>query len=281
MSRLLAFLVSLLICSAAQAAIVEDITRIPVAVTTAKGVHRQEITVTIFRDTAAIRRAPLIVYQHGRSATPKGRQELRRSAPVIARDLVRRGFVVIAPTRIGYGETGGPDLEGVGSCSNEDFPRVFDIAQQQALATLSFAKSLPYADATTVIAMGVSFGGASSLALAAQGDRAIKAVVNLGGGMGGDADKHPHAPCQPERLERTFASYGPAIKVPTLWLYAPNDGFWGPTHPKEWFAAFTANKGKGRFVWTPPMPGNGHTYLLNSGLWFAEFDRFISQVLQR
>lgn len=277
MTRWTLFAALLLGATTAQAGIVEETVRVPIAVTTPQGRVEQPVLVTIYRDTER-GPAPFILYQHGRAGDPKRRAEMKQALPFAGPDLARRGFVVIAPTRIGYGATGGPDVERPGSCKDEDYPGMFNRAMQQGMALLKYAQALPFVDANRGLAMGVSFGGATSLATAQQRHPAIKGVVNLGGGMGGDPDKHPEKPCQVEKLHATLASYGRGTSAPGLWVYAPNDRFWGPAYPRQWYEAYQASGGKARFVQTQPLSGNGHTYLPDRAKWLGAFDHFTNEI---
>ena len=74
--------------------------------------------------------------------------------------------------------------------------------------------------------------------------RGVKAAVNFAGGAGGDPEKRTGAPCQPERIGATFGAYGARGGVPTLWLYAPNDRYWGAAYPKQWFAKLLPEAGE-------------------------------------
>jgi hypothetical protein len=58
--------------------------------------------------------APYLVLNHGRPANGNlaGMQRQRYSDN--SRYFVSLGFVVLVPTRVGYGESGGPDVEDSG-----------------------------------------------------------------------------------------------------------------------------------------------------------------------
>lgn len=85
----------------------EEIARIQATV---KDMHGREATkpvpITIYRP-AGDGPFPLVVFNHGRSVAEKRAQQRRSRPEAIARYLAAKGFVVMAPTRIGYGETYG------------------------------------------------------------------------------------------------------------------------------------------------------------------------------
>lgn len=97
----------------AAAALVEDVAKVPVEFTdAAQRTHQHVITVTVFRDDTRPK-SPFLILNHGRSPTAAGRVKLGRVRyDGNATWFVERGFAVFLPTRVGYGVTGGPDLEG-------------------------------------------------------------------------------------------------------------------------------------------------------------------------
>ena len=99
--------------------------------------------------------------------------------------------------------------------------------------------------------------------------------------MGVNPTTSPGKSCQPEQLTTIYGQYGKTTRVPTLWLYAENDLFWGPDVPKQWFEAFKTGGSDATFVETPPVPGqmNGHT-LINTGgpLWKPKVEAFLQKL---
>ena len=84
-------------------------------------------------------------------------------------------------------------------------------------------------------------------------------------------------------LEALYADYGRTASVPTLWLYSENDAFWGKDIPHAWFAAFTAQGGKGRFVQLPAVhnagAGGGHAAFTRiQSEWQVHVDRFLNDI---
>jgi len=265
--------------SAAAAAIVEEVTTLAVDIDVAgKPRLKQPITVTIFRDDARAK-APFLVLNHGRAGRADEREKLGRARyPGNAKYFVERGFVVFIPTRIGYGVTGGPDLEDSGRCDARDFPPAFAAAGQQVLAVVRHAKSRPYIDAGHGVLVGQSFGGATALAVAAGNEPGVMAAINFSGGSGGRPKAHPGAPCSDDRLAATLASYAKA-KVPTLWLYSQNDQYWGARLPKLWFDGFVRNGGRGRFVALPPSGEDGHSsFSRNAAAWKPAVEVFLREI---
>ncbi|PWT91197.1 MAG: dienelactone hydrolase [Proteobacteria bacterium] len=261
----------------AGAAIVEETIDLPVVVTTGRGdVVQRHIMVMIVRDEA-VSRAPFLLLNHGRAGDSAGRQSF---TPTIyhanARYFVSRGFAVFVPVRIGYGASGGPDIENGGACEAKHFPPAYEAAAEQGLAVIAFAKKQKYVDPARGIVVGQSFGGATAIALASKSVPGVLAAVNFAGGGGGDPDNRPEHPCGADRMAQLFGSYGATSHIPTLWLYSANDRYWGPTWPRTWHRAFLAHGGSGRLVELPPYKSDGHrSFTGNPDAWKPEFEAFL------
>lgn len=261
----------------ARAAVVEEVVAVPVKVRNANGREvAHPIQVTVFRDTER-ERAPFLLILHGRPTSAAEMASVRRYRySENARYFVSLGFIVLVPTRIGYGDTGGPDVEDSGNCDARNYAPAYAAAAQESLAVLQASEQFPGMDASRGLVVGQSFGGATAIALAASHWPAIQGVVNFAGGGGGNPETRPASPCSPHRLKALFESYGQTAQVNTLWLYSENDKFWGPDLPKTWFAAFQAQGGRGSFVALPPHKDNGHgIFTGNPSAWKPAVAAFI------
>jgi len=257
--------------------ILESVVDVPVSVSNAFGLRvEQHIKVTIFRD-AAQGKGPYLVLQHGRPPNAQDMAKVPRYRyEQASRHFASMGFVVMVPTRVGYGESGGPDVEDSGRCDARTYEPVYAAAADQTLAVLQAARQWPFVDSSRGLVVGQSFGGATAIALAAREVPGLRGTVNFAGGGGGNPETHPDNPCSPARLKALFAGYGKAARVPTLWLYSENDRFWGPDLPKAWFATFKAQGGEGSFVSLPPYLDNGHgIFTGNQAAWQPAFEAFV------
>ena len=221
----------------------------------------QKIMVTVFHDSDATKPYPLVVLDHGRAVSAQDRAALGRAKYSVASSwLTQLGFMVAVPTRIGYGVTGGPDVEYTGECSNKYYPPGYAAAAAQTLQALEFARTLPGADKARAVVMGQSFGGATAIAVAAMNPPGVQLAINFAGGGGGDPKGRPQNPCGQSPLKSLFAGYGKTARIPTLWIYTENDMFFGPKLPKAWFDAFKAEGGTGEYALYPPVGENGHGF---------------------
>ena len=197
---------------------------------------------------------------HGRAAEPQVWAELGRvQLPAAADFLLRRGFIVAVPTRIGYGVTGGEDLENSGACDNKNYPPAFAAAAQQTVAVIDAMRQRPDTAKDQTVVVGQSFGGAAAVAVEALNPPGVQATINFAGGGGGNPRASPQRPCAPHLLEKMFKHFGRTARVPSLWIYTENDKTFGPQYPRDWFAAYVAAGGKAQWVQFAPHGADGHS----------------------
>jgi dienelactone hydrolase len=279
-ARPVAFAALWLASAGSSATVVETVLDVPVKVTAASGrVVEQAIKVTVFHESTRFA-SPYLILNHGRPFEDAKRGEMRRIAfPDISRYFVERGFTVIVPTRIGYGYSGGPDVEASGSCAKRDYLPAYAAAADQSVAALEYAGRLPSVDRRRGIVVGQSFGGTTAITLAGRGLPGLAGAINFAGGGGGNPVMHPEHPCSPEQLAELFRSYGRTARVPTLWLYSENDRYFGSRLPHAWFDGFVAAGGSGRFVELPPYKDNGHfSFEGNPQAWKPAVERFLHEL---
>lgn len=272
--------VAALAAGAANARVVEEELDLPVRVSDAYGkAIAQTIKVTLFRDDAAAGPRPAIVINHGRAPDPAARAALGRSRYAeISRWFVGLGFIVALPTRIGYGLTGGDDVEGpVGACTSRRFGPGFTAAADETIAVIDHLRARPDVASERIVTLGQSYGGATTVAVAARNPAGVVAAINFAGGSGGDPANRAGNPCSPHEMERIYVEYGGRAKVPMLWVYTENDRYWGASYPKAWSQAYQRSGGNVRFVVMPPAGDDGHALFSRfPGLWqpvVAEFLR--------
>jgi dienelactone hydrolase len=282
---------TLLLCSAvllqlspslsAEAKLREEQIDVPVKVADAYGkAIEQSIKVTVFSDDANRTPAPVMVLNHGRAAEAAQRAALGRARySAAARFFVSQGFIVAVPTRIGYGVTGGEDVEDSGSCKAKRYEPGYAAAFAQTRTVLETVRSRPDADRARAVILGQSYGGTTSITAAAQNLEGVVATINFSGGGGGNPKTHPEQPCGPQRIEQLFGQYGKTARIPTLWIYTENDRYFGPEYPREWFKAFKEAGGTGEFVQFPPHGEDGHSLFTRfPEVWQPRVREFLSQV---
>ena len=276
-------LILFLFCNSSFARIIEEIIEVPVSVSNTNFTNNpkfeQKITVTIWRDDA-IKKAPYLLFSHGRAGTDQERGKFGRSSEKRNSEyFVSKGFTVILPTRIGYGVSGGPDADYSGACGNKNYLEARKAGIDQSKQVLNHVFDFSYIDRTKGIVVGQSVGGFTTIGLSAENIPGLKGAINFAGGDGGDPIKSAEKPCGDYLIKDTFAKYGASNKVPTLWLYSVNDKFWGEQLPKDWFAAFQKAGGKGQFISLPAYKEDGHSIFRGDlNAWKNDFEKFIKEI---
>ena len=252
--------------------IIEEQIRVPVKVVDRHArdfLH--EIVVTLSYDDEAPKPYPLLVLNHGRAVQATDRYAMGRARyTAMSRWFTEFGFLVAVPTRMGYGVTGGTDVEESGSCSRKNYPPVFQAAAAQTVAVLETLRQRKDVAKNRAVVVGQSFGGTTAIAVAALNIPGVQAAINFAGGGGGRPDTHPQDPCSPHELRRLFASYGKTARIPTLWLYSENDRYFGPKLPIEWFTAFKESGGVGELLMFPPHGDDGHPLFTRAPDWWQK-----------
>ena len=272
-------LFSLLFLTHARAAIIEEVVKLPVTVHTLSGqTVTRDVVVTILRDDTRAK-SPFLILNHGRPGQETERRAMGRLAYRKQSEwFVAQGFAVFVPTRIGYGVTGGEDAESTGSCFMKNYPAGIEVAVEQIKSVARDAQTTPFITPGRGIIIGQSVGGISTIAASARAVPGVRAAINFAGGHGSDPIRTPENPCRADLLTDAFANYGRTSKIPTLWLYSPNDRHWGPDLPKTWFARFKANGGNGQFISLPPFGDDGHrSFIGNSKAWTTPVLQFLRQ----
>ncbi len=258
----------------------EEIVRIDVTV---KDLYNKQETkpvpITIYRPKGD-GPFPLVVFNHGRAVTDKRAAQGRSRPEHLARYFVEKGFVVFAPTRIGYWETyGGFDPEDSGNCSNMRVEPMSTVASDQVIASVEYARTLPYIDASRWIVAGQSVGGLTTVATVGRNPKGLIGGINFAGGTGGNPDRTPGNPCGVAQIASYWGTIAKSSTVSMLWLYWQNDKFGGEKHPKNWHEKWLDNGGRAEFTMFPAVGEDGHGGLntdMNS--WLPVVDAYLNKL---
>lgn len=273
----LALPLALALCLAALAAHAEEVAAtLAVATADARGQPvRADMALTLFVPPGKGPH-PAVVLSHGRPGAAQRAGMGRVKLTAVTTAFLGKGFVVAVPTRIGYGATGGPDVESSLSCEHPAYPQTFAAAADQVEAAAKYVRTLPYVDRDRLFLVGHSMGGAATVAAAVRNLPGVKAAVAFAGGQGAQAAS-PGEPCGAAVLKDTFAAYGAARSpVPQLWMHVENDRQFSLAHARGWFAAFEQAGGKGQFSAHPAFRTDGHWWFASEpAAWMPEVLAFI------
>jgi dienelactone hydrolase len=211
-------------------------------------------------------RLPIALIAHGETLDRHAKDYVE-----VARDLAIRGWLAVAVMRRGFGRSDGP-MPLPMTCQSTSFLPRFAADADDLAATLDFVAARPDADPTRVIAIGVSAGGAAVMALSARNPKNLRGVINISGGL-----QVLNCPKE-DALVQSFKEYGAKSRVPTLWMYARNDSFFGPDLVQRMRDAFFDGGGDVKFVMFDPIGQDGQTLFSNGAgrfKWLQEMDDFL------
>ncbi len=234
---------------------------------------------------------PVLIFAHGRPSTRYDRSVLSNPIPFVhVKYWLKQGFAVVASIRPGYGATGGLDREGSGAAINNDLKQCHSAGDltpfmQRGMAsvrtTLDWVKQQTWAKPKAIVLEGHGAGGFLVTTLAAENPDGVVGVINFAGGAAAFPEAGISHSCADKQLTQIFSQAGRTMRVPSIWLYAENDGFWGPDAPKKWHAAFAKHlTAPSEFILTGPLPNFDGHYLLNYGgiVWVGSLNRFIERL---
>lgn len=165
--------------------------------------------------------------------------------------------------RRGYGHSEGAVSEGYGKCKQPHYAAAGIASSQDLLQTISYLQR-PDVDPARVLLLGVSAGGFASVAAASLRPAGLVGVVNFAGGRGSVSADNV---CDPEDLVAAYGFYGRTVRVPSLWIYARNDHFFGPELAQQMFAAFRNSGAPGELIIAPPYKDDGHSLIFGQPMW--------------
>lgn len=216
---------------------------------------------------------PIALIAHGKPTT-QGRMLDDHASDYArqARDLARRGWLAVAVMRRGFGASDGPAPMPL-SCASPSLLDRFAADADDLEAALETIGKRPDADPARMIAIGVSAGGAAVTALSARNPKGLAAVINISGGL-----RFPSCPKE-DALVAAFKAYGAKSRIPSLWVYAKNDSFFGPALVERMQAAFLDGGGDVKLVMLEPDErADGHfIFGLSFGRfkWLPQMDAFL------
>jgi len=213
---------------------------------------------------------PMIVFNHGKIPGDPRTQE--RSDPLpFAREFVRRGYVVVAPNRQGFGHSGGTYQQDGCDVERNGIDQAGDVA-----ATINYMSKQPYVDATHIVVAGTSHGGLATIAYGPDAAPGVRALINFSGGLRQDACADWQG-----NLTRAFGAYGEKTKVPSLWLYGDNDSVWTAPLVAGMYAAYAAHGASAKMVDFGNYKNDAHRLVGDRDgvqVWWPAVEAFLARV---
>ena len=213
---------------------------------------------------------PLVIINHGKSPGEPHFQPRQRYL-IAAREFLSRGYAVATPMRQGFAKSGGDYVSDGCDVERNGVAQADDVA-----ATLAALSKRPDIDTRRVVVMGQSQGGLATIALGARNLPQVAGLVNFAGGLRLDDCAHWQ-----RDLAAAFGHYGAATRVPSLWFYGDNDGFFDVDTWQHMFKAYTDAGGPARLVAYGPFRDNAHAMFASPAglqIWLPEVDKFFRQL---
>ncbi len=291
MSRLWLLVASLSACAGATPPSAQVPPSAPDALTQVEGFHREETELEVsLADGSKVRldalitrpeapgRLPLVLLNHGTPRDPAARKTMAPtglSSQSMA--FARRGYGVAVVMRRGYGRTGGAYAEDTGRCGEKHYSDAARAAADDVLGALRRLQEESWVDPERVLVVGVSSGGFASLAAAAANPHGVLGVVSFAGGRGSDRPDHV---CDPDSLVSTMGEFGERVRVPSLWVYAPNDHFFDPQMAKRMSDAYGRAGGNVELVISDAYGDDGHMLFSEGGVnnWWPPIAPFLGKL---
>lgn len=216
---------------------------------------------------------PLWVFNHGKSYGDIRAQG--RSAPIaLARMLVRHGYVVAAPNRKGFADSGGQHvshwlnpLSGALTCARDIDAVVAHLCRDTRI------------DASHVVVSGHSYGALGTFAYGMKPHRGVRALVNFMGGLRAANEEGWRAP-----LVHAFRYFGRRSSLPTLWLYAENDSFWSMEDARQMCSAYREHGAPAELVNLGTFKDDAHHMVLDEdgvGYWWPHVRALLQQLTEK
>jgi dienelactone hydrolase len=171
---------------------------------------------------------PMIVFNHGKIHGDP-RMQTRSDPMSLAREFVRRGYVVVAPNRQGFAGSGGTYVQDGCDVARNGMSQAADVA-----TTVDYMSKQGYVDAQHIVVAGTSHGGLATIAYGTNPAPGVRALINFSGGLRQDACTDWQG-----NLTNAFGTYGEKTHVPSLWLYGDNDSIWPSSLVSRMYAAYT------------------------------------------
>jgi dienelactone hydrolase len=223
---------------------------------------------------AAAGRYPLVLINHG---SPRSAADRPNMTPLAllpqALGFARRGWAAAAVMRRGFGDSGGGFAEHSGPCNSPNYVAAGNTAAADLRAAIRHLAKRADIDASRIMSVGQSAGGFATVALTADPPAGLVAGINFAGGRGSPKDGEV---CTEDRLVAAFGAFGKRSRIPTLWIYADNDRYFGPALAERFHRAFVAGGGKAEFIKHPAFGEDGHSlFARGMALWTPHVDAFL------
>lgn len=238
---------------------------------------RAELEALVTRPDGA-GRFPLILINHGipRDVSTAVRMTPESySSPAIV--FAQHGYAAVVVNRRGFGLSSGSIDLPMGPCGDQHYTGAARAQAVDILAALATLRGEPWVDPDRVIVVGHSLGGLAALAGAPDFPPSVKGIIDFAGALGSAMSG---LVCSPTHLVATMHDLGAVSHIPSLWIFAQNDQFFGPALARQMFDAYTSAGALAEFYAAPPYGHNGHLLIFSPppAVWWSRVAGFLDQL---
>ncbi len=226
---------------------------------------------------------PVVVINHGLPSRPEDRPFMRPAScdSEPARWFNARGYIVVFALRRGFGDSTGPDVEDITSCTAPYYLGSGLASARDVDAIVAFATSLPDARPAGAIVVGQSAGGWATVAYNSQPHPRVAGVISMAGGRGAVAFGVPGQNCRPDLIVAAARRFGETGHSPMLWIYASTDSFFPPALALEMWRAYISTGNRTALFQPENFPGEGHLLFYAEGgsrIWGPAVDAYLARL---
>ena len=195
--------------------------------------------------------------------------------------FAQRGFAAVIVMRRGYGHSTGVFSDTLGPCNDRNYIRAGHTAAVDVLAALADLRQESWVDPTRVILVGHSMGGFAVLAAVADDPPdGVLGVISFAGAVG---SPRPDFICQPDRLIEADRIFGLTSRIPSLWIFAENDHYFGPELARSLWDAYVSNAAPASLFVAPSFGKDGHLLIFaaDQTVWWPSVSAFLENCVCR
>jgi dienelactone hydrolase len=219
---------------------------------------------------------PLAVVNHGANGSKEKPADMARHRYTYsAYYFLSRGYAVAMPMARGYAGSGGTQTNHGCDLGELALENGRDIA-----GVISALGSFPQIDTSRTVVAGQSFGGWSTLGMAALNPPGVHGVVDFFGGV----QSSGCGPIQGGELAGLVTGarrLGAATSIPSLWFYGENDSLFQPKLWRPMYEAYTREGGQATLVDVGSFMDDSHqmlSHMESFPIWVPKVDAFLARI---
>ncbi|HEY1932215.1 MAG TPA: CocE/NonD family hydrolase [Acetobacteraceae bacterium] len=222
-------------------------------------------------------RFPLVMINHG---YPRDLMQIPRMTPeaysTVSIVFAQHGYAAVVVNRRGFGLSSGAVDVAMNPCNGRNYEREGRVSAEDVTAALAVLRLEPWTDPSRIVLLGHSAGGLAVLAAATAPLPGVIGVLDFAGGRG---SSRPDFVCNADGLVQTMHDFGMHTRVPSLWVFAENDHFFGPEIADKMFAAYISGGAPAEFFAAPAYGSEGHMLIqaADAASWWTRVGAFLDK----